>query len=52
MRTRYLGWFAVGMLISIAATVGYALVSKACHRQEAAADTTATAAEEQAQPVA
>jgi hypothetical protein len=50
MRNRYLGWFALGVLISIAGAVVYGIVTRVCHEQETEAGPIAMAAE--SQPVA
>lgn len=50
MRTRYLGWFTVGLLISIAGAVVYAVATRACQRPESEAEPAAMVAEPQ--PVA
>lgn len=50
MRNRYLGWFALGVLISLAGAVVYIIATRARHEQETDAGPIATAAEPQ--PVA
>lgn len=52
MRVRYLGWFAMGVLISVAGAVGYALSRRVRQRQEAEMEPAAWVPEDQPVPVA
>lgn len=52
MSKRLVRWFALGLLISIAGGVVYALSAKACREQEAEAETEVTVPAPELQPVA
>ncbi|HET8658650.1 MAG TPA: hypothetical protein VFM55_06595 [Micromonosporaceae bacterium] len=52
MRERYLGWFVVGVLISVAGAVGFAVATRVRQRQEAGMEPMVRVPEEEPVPVA